>query len=80
MDDLRKKMEQIAYDSLCKHEPKIIEAMKEEMRRGRTVKQIEKSLGGKKHQTSLIAQSAILAAYHIKNNPCLLTDEKQIAP
>jgi hypothetical protein len=76
MNTLRKQMEQIAYDSLCKHDPRIVSAIKAELKSGRTVKQIEKSLGGKKFQTSLIAQSAILAAYHIKNNPHLLDEIK----
>lgn len=71
MKTLDKVMQKIAYEMLNKHAPKVLEAVKADIKRGRTPKQIEKSLSAKKFQNSLIANSAVLAAYHIKENPDL---------
>ena len=73
MNALEKEMQKIAYILLCKHAPREVEAIKDDLRKGRTPRQIEKSLRTKKFETSLIANSAILAAYHIKEHPELLT-------
>lgn len=77
MNGLREQMEKISYDNMNKNTPGVLAALKDEMKGGQMAKQIEKRLGGKKYQTSLIAQSTILAAYYISKNPQVLTEVKE---
>ena len=72
MNALEKEMHKIAYKLLCEHHPHIVDAIKDDLRKGRKARQIAKSLSTKKFQTSLIANSAILAAYYLEENKELL--------
>lgn len=71
-DQFQLAMREVAYLSMLKVNPGIIDALKDMLNAGATAKKIEKHIGFKFSNDGMTRNTAILAAYHMQANPELL--------